>query len=518
MRTTRTTSRRFPAPPAAAAPAEAAAAALIEIAPDDPIVVHLREARGAVELANLRLDSPALDTLRASGAALVVPLVANDELIGVLSVGPRLSGQEYSAEDRRLLETLTAHATPAVRVGQLVREQQIEIRARGQLEQELAVARLIQQSFLPERAPELAGWQLAACYRPARAVGGDFYDFIELPHGLVGLVIGDVTDKGIPAAMVMASTRSLVRASAQRLVEPSAVLAEANDNLCPNIPQNMFATCFYAVLDPANGLLRYANAGHNLPLVHSGEETIELRATGMPLGLMPAMRYEQLEATLRPEARMLIYSDGLVEAHGPEREMFEKGRVADLLATALGPQPLIDQLLLALDQFTGTDHEQEDDITLVCLQRSLVGRADVLADFRIASTPGNERAAIGRVIDAVAPLGLRARQLERLQTATAEATMNAIEHGNGNDPNLELRIVVATRDAQLVVRITDHGGGGPVPAAHHPNIAAKLAGRAPARGFGLFLIERMVDGIHHEYDPGEHTLELQMRLEGGDSA
>ena len=155
---------------------------------------------------------------------MVVPLVTQGELIGLLNLGPRLSDQEYSADDRRLLESLAAQAAPAVKVGQLVREQEVEVRARERLEQELEVARLIQQNFLPKQLPELAGWRVAAYYRPARTVGGDFYDFIELPDGLIGLVVGDVTDKGVPAAMVMAATRSVLRAAAQRLLEPGAVL------------------------------------------------------------------------------------------------------------------------------------------------------------------------------------------------------------------------------------------------------------------------------------------------------
>ena len=98
-------------------------------------------------------------------------------------------------------------------------------------------------------------------------MGGDFYDFIDLPDGLIGLVVGDVTDKGIPAAMVMAATRSVLRAAAQRLLDPGEVLERVNDHLCPEIPPNMFVTCFYGVLDPSSGRLRYANAGHNLPFV-----------------------------------------------------------------------------------------------------------------------------------------------------------------------------------------------------------------------------------------------------------
>ncbi|MFI4977291.1 MAG: GAF domain-containing protein [Solirubrobacterales bacterium] len=142
----------------------------IEIAPDDPIIAHCQEAAGAVELEHLSLDSPALAEMRTSGVTLVVPLVSNGEPIGLLSVGRRLSDQDHSADDRRLLETLAGHAAPVVRVGQLIREQRAETQARGRLEQELAVARLIQQSFLPKQLPDLAGWQIAAYYRrPTRS-------------------------------------------------------------------------------------------------------------------------------------------------------------------------------------------------------------------------------------------------------------------------------------------------------------------------------------------------------------
>ena len=260
--------------------------------------------------------------MREQGITMVVPLVTQGELIGLLNLGPRLSDQEYSPDDRRLLESLASQAAPAVKVGQLVREQETEIRARERLEQELHVAQLIQQNFLPKHLPDLAGWQVAAYYRPARAVGGDFYDFIDLPDGLIGLVIGDVTDKGIPAAMVMAATRSVLRAAAQRLLAPGEVLERVNDHLCPDIPPNMFVTCFYGVLDPASGRLRYANAGHNLPFVSTAGEASSCARPGMPLGLMPGMRYEECEAVLEPGASVLLYSDGLVEAHGPHREMF----------------------------------------------------------------------------------------------------------------------------------------------------------------------------------------------------
>src|ERR671925_1072857 len=145
----------------------------VEIAPNDPLLAYLQAASEAVDIEALELDSPALAELKASGVKLAVPLVSQGELIGVLNLGPRLSEQEYSSDDRRLLDNLAAQAAPALRIGQLVREQEAEAATRQRFEQELEVARLIQQHFLPKELPELPGWQIAAYYRPAREVGGD---------------------------------------------------------------------------------------------------------------------------------------------------------------------------------------------------------------------------------------------------------------------------------------------------------------------------------------------------------
>jgi serine phosphatase RsbU (regulator of sigma subunit) len=252
------------------------------------------------------------------------------------------------------LSDLATQTAPAVRVAQLVRQQQQEAQERERIEQELRVARLIQQTLLPKAVPELGGWDVAALYRPAREVGGDFYDFLEFEDGRLGIVVGDVTDKGVPAALVMATTRTMLRAAAQRLVSPGEVLRRVNDVLHPDIPPNMFVTCLYAILDPQSGRLHYANAGHDLPYLRHKElpgGASELRATGMPLGLMPGMGYEEKEAELEAGDCVLFYSDGLVEAHDPRGEMFGF-------------------LLEELARFVGDDWEQEDDITMVTLQRS----------------------------------------------------------------------------------------------------------------------------------------------------
>src|SRR5215207_1404406 len=350
------------------------AAPELEIAPNDPIVAYFASASGVVEIEKLDLDSPALRAMKEADIKVVVPLVSQGELIGLLNLGPRLSQQEYSADDRKLLNDLATQTAPAVRVAQLVRQQQQEAQQRERIEQELRVARLIQQTLLPKTLPEIPGYDVAAYYQPAREVGGDFYDFFDLEDGRLGLIVGDVTDKGVPAALVMATTRTMLRAAAQRLFSPGEVLKRVNDVLVTDIPPNMFVTCLYAILDSETGLLTYANAGHDLPYrrrAGRSQGAEELRAIGMPLGLMPGMGYEEKEISLGKGESVLFYSDGLVEAHDPRREMFGFPRLQGLVgAHRSGGSSLIGFLLSELTRFTGEDWEQEDDITLVTLERS----------------------------------------------------------------------------------------------------------------------------------------------------
>jgi serine phosphatase RsbU (regulator of sigma subunit) len=250
-------------------------------------------------------------------------------------------------------------------------KQQQEAQERERIEQELRVARLIQQTLLPKSAPDLEDYQIAAYYQPAREVGGDFYDFFELGDGRLGLVVGDASDKGMPAALVMASTRSVLRTVAQRVgIVPGEVLAEANEILYPDIPPNMFVTCFYAILDPESGRLLYANAGHDLPYLRRESGADELRARGMPLGLMPRMSYEEKEIVLKGGEAAFFYTDGLVEAHNPQGEMFGFPRLRALVAEHGEQRSLGDFLLEELHSFTGDEWEQEDDITLLTLRCS----------------------------------------------------------------------------------------------------------------------------------------------------
>jgi serine phosphatase RsbU (regulator of sigma subunit) len=302
-----------------------------------------------------------------------MPLISRGDLVGWLTLGKRLNDREYSADDWMLLNNLAVQAGPAVRLAQLVAEQQVMALEQERLDQELQVARIIQETLLPKEVPSVEGWQMNVYWRPARAVGGDFYDLFLLPDGRLVVVVGDVTDKGVPAAIVMASTRAILRGAARRLLSPREALERANELLHPEIPPHMFVTCLYAILDPSSGQLHYANAGHNLPFRACADGVEELYATGMPLGLLPGMRYEERETTIFPGECLVLYSDGLTEAHNPQREMFGSARLGALVhryrSSGVQGTELIDFLLAELTNFAGNSWEQEDDVTLLSVER-----------------------------------------------------------------------------------------------------------------------------------------------------
>jgi anti-sigma regulatory factor (Ser/Thr protein kinase) len=322
----------------------------------------------------------------------------------------------------------------------------------------------------------------------------------------------------------------------------------------------MFVTCLYAILDPASGRLQYANAGHDLPYHRHVDGVEELRAVGMPLGLMPGTRYEEHEITLAPGDSVLFYSDGLVEAHNAARELFGFPRLQAFVEQHPPGDAvtLIDAALAELALFTGPDGEQEDDITLVSLRRE--ARAAVsqiappasvsaaglggelirdsetilalsrarergpdgegwrtLAEWHLPSGPGNERLAMESVARVAREAQLPVRRLERLKTAVAEATMNAMEHGNKYRVDQPVVVQVRASAQALVVRITDRGGQ-PIQRSETPDLAAKLAGLQSPRGWGLFLIEQLVDEVRVASGDDYHTIELIMHLEGASDA
>jgi anti-sigma regulatory factor (Ser/Thr protein kinase) len=318
----------------------------------------------------------------------------------------------------------------------------------------------------------------------------------------------------------------MLRAAALRHDSPSQVLADVNENLVPEIPPAMFVTCLYAIVDTRTGDLVFANAGHNLPYVGTEEGVVELRATGMPLGLMPGMSYEERSYRFAEGELMVLTSDGITEAHNPEGEMYGFSRLMGRVAKKGKDGDMCNALVTDLEKWTGAEAEQEDDITLVVVRRGAsasnsaaafdgLDALEVLDSFTVASVEGNERLAIERVAELVGPLGLEETRFERLKTAVGETVMNAIEHGNENDPALDVGVEVKADSRRITVAVSDFGGDKEIPEAEVPDIEAKLAGEQTPRGWGLFLIGQMVDEVNRVRDNGHHIVELVMLREGG---
>jgi serine phosphatase RsbU (regulator of sigma subunit)/anti-sigma regulatory factor (Ser/Thr protein kinase) len=481
----------------------------IVIDDDDPLLDFLQSAPGPLDIAALPQFSPAVQRMQAQGVRVVVPLVTSGELVGVIALGARRSERTYTRADKRLLDSLARYAAPALRLGQLMREQEAEARERERVDQELHVAQLIQQQFLPHELPELRGWQVSAFYRPAATIGGDFYDLIELDDGRIMVVEGDVTGHGVPAALVMASTHALLRSTAEVTKRPGEVLRRVNQLLVAQIPENMFVTCLALVIDLDTGKTQFANAGHNLPYIRRGDDVIRLEARGMPLGLMADSVYDEIETQIDTDDIVLLYSDGITEQHDAGGEMFGFHRMQAVVGEATSGDELIDRSVTELGIFS-TGVEQEDDITLVTLHRGRRGGYQETVTFAVPSEIGNERDVMDRIAEIVGD-AIPDDRLAALKTAVSETAMNAIEHGNRALPDLDVTVSVRRSTEAITVEIADFGRGQQKP-AETPDLDLKLAGLQTPRGWGLFLVNELVDKVEEFNQGDEHIVRLTMRI------
>ena len=241
------------------------------------------------------------------------------------------------------------------------------------LQNELDVAQKIQQSVLPTEFPISAAYEMDGHMQPAREVGGDFYDVIRLENERVGLSVADVSDKGVPAALFMMSTLTLLKGAAIGVGDPGAVLTEVNDLLNEENETAMFVTLLYAVFNPANGLLNYANGGHNPPIiVHPDGSSTLLPATGgIALGAAPGFDYEEGSVILSPGDTIVLYTDGVTEAMNAEGEEFGLDRLRNIFTES--PPKTTKQtnaaIFEAVSEFAG-DTPQSDDITCLAFRRS----------------------------------------------------------------------------------------------------------------------------------------------------
>jgi serine phosphatase RsbU (regulator of sigma subunit) len=237
--------------------------------------------------------------------------------------------------------------------------------------QELSLAHMIQASFLPETIPQLSGWQLTATLEPARQIAGDYYDFLNLPDGKLGIVIADVADKGLGSALYMALSNTLIRTFADEYYhDPALVLKTANQHILRNARANLFVTVFFAVLDPKSGLLHYANAGHPPPFLVGLEGIKVLNNTGMPLGIDEENDWGSDEIVISPGELLLLYTDGVMDAQNNAGEFIDRKTILNTLQQNLGKtvQEVQQGILDKVHRFVG-DAPRFDDITLVILRR-----------------------------------------------------------------------------------------------------------------------------------------------------
>jgi GAF domain-containing protein len=299
-------------------------------------------------------------------ALLFLPLLARGTLVGCMAVDHLISGERINQRRMNILTGIAHQAALALETARL----QDESTERQRLERELDVASGIQHSFLPQQLPRLQGWELSAYYRAARQVGGDFYDFIPLRGNKWGIVIADVADKGVPAALFMALSRTNIRAAAFSRDKPVETLVRVNELLLSDSRSDLFVTVWYGVWDPATGEIVYASTGHNPPLLIRADGTCEeLYARGIALNVIEVITIEEKRITLRPGDVMIAFTDGLTDALNDAGEEFGTHRIQAVSANHRGhtADDMRNAVVAAIDTFVGAT-AQFDDLTLLVLK------------------------------------------------------------------------------------------------------------------------------------------------------
>jgi serine phosphatase RsbU (regulator of sigma subunit) len=287
-------------------------------------------------------------------------LVSSSKAIGVVTIYDTLVNEVFQDLRERDLE-LVGFLNQAARA----------IEAVSTRRQELILAGRVQASLLPGSTPQLAGWQIATAWHPARETSGDFYDFIHLPGGRLGIVIADVVDKGMGPALLMTLTRTLIRTYAEELADhPDRLLQITNQRILRDVNAGLFVTLFYGVLDPVSGQLTYCNAGQPPPYVLTGGDPILLMRTGMALGISEEETWEKASVHIPPQALLLLYTDGVLDADNRRGEFFGSERMLELVRSrsSLGAEEIKNIVLTEIFSFSEA-RPQLDDITLMVLAR-----------------------------------------------------------------------------------------------------------------------------------------------------
>jgi sigma-B regulation protein RsbU (phosphoserine phosphatase) len=316
------------------------------------------------------LDAEELQTLDFMRTQLLLPLPGKDHLAGIMSLGGKRSESPYSPTDIKLLEAIAGQMGLAIENARLLASLAAEAANRERANRELEIAREVQERLFPQKFPPIPGLDCAGYCRPARGVGGDYYDFLQLADGRLGIAIGDVSGKGIAAALLMASLQASLRGQTMAGVHDlSALMTNVNRLVYEASTSNRYATFFYGEYDLTSRVLTYVNAGHNAPIILRGDEVLHLETGGPVVGLLPGAAYAQGSVELQPGDIFIGYTDGISEAPNEADEEWEEDRfiAAARQASNENAASMIQSIFRSADAFTGAA-KQFDDMTLLIVK------------------------------------------------------------------------------------------------------------------------------------------------------
>lgn len=318
----------------------------------------------------LLADERERQALEVLGTELLLPLTGRDRLLGFLSLGAKRSEEPYTPSDLRLLHSVGTQAGLALEISTLVHSLASEAARRERIDREIEIAREVQERLFPQQIPTLPGISLHGACRPAQGVGGDYYDILSLDSGRLGLAIGDVSGKGISAALLMASLRASLRGMTMQNPDDLALLmSRVNRLVYESSASNRYATFFFGIYDPATRLLRYVNAGHNPPYVLRHNELHALEGGGPVIGLLPDAPFEECEITLEPGDLLLAYTDGISEALNTQEQEWGEERMVAAARERLpeDASSILRHIVMEADRFVAAA-PQHDDMTLLLMK------------------------------------------------------------------------------------------------------------------------------------------------------
>ncbi len=389
------------------------------------------------------------------------------------------------------------------------RARQRIVAERERLLQEMRMAHDTQMRLLPQQDPDVPGLNVSGVCIPAREVGGDYYDFLELPDGQLAIVLGDVTGKGLQAALLMLMVKSCLYNQIERDPSTIAVMNALNRLLRGLGRKHQMMTCFYCIYDPARSQIVYSNAGHNYPYHYSrrNEQVTFLDGSRLPLGAVSDEQYEEHRVVLEKGDQVYIYSDGIVEAQDPTGTLYGFPRLEEAIGRASRFQPR-DAVALLVQEARGFQQNalQSDDMTLVALQATDTAARAVSSGqtqwqgrpimLHLPSELGAEKAAMAAAAAVAHSMGFRPQRIDDVRTVVAEACVNAAEHGNQFRPDAFVDVTIEAAGAELVIVVSDSGTGFK-PSTDQPNIHAAISGDSRGRGWGIYLMERLADRVEY---------------------